>query len=287
MMYYTPLSSRAFISVIGQEAEPFLQGLITNDMRKLAAAPAIYAALLTPQGKFLHDFFVLPVSAGDGYLLDTDRARSADLLARLNLYKLRSKVMLALEPETIGVVVLWGENSEQRPAAGGQWQSFADPRHVALGWRMVGNRSEIVAYCQAQGFTPAAEEAYDLHRLTLGIPEAGTDIIPEKNFLLECGFEALSGVDFTKGCYVGQEVTARSKYRGQVKKCLMQVKSEKALPAPGTAVVAGDKTLGELRSSRGNIGLALIRQEELAAAQAAGLSITAENIPLSFFENPR
>jgi folate-binding protein YgfZ len=247
-MYYTHLPTRGLLALSGEDVISFLQGLVSNDTRLLEKGEAVYAALLTPQGKFLHDFFLIPREGK--ILLDGEKARLDDLCKRLTLYKLRSKVTIEKLPDAFGVVALWGEGA---PAGG----AFADPRLPALGFRWVGDVSQFSA-ADAQG---ASEAGYDRHRLELGVPDGSRDMIVEKSFLLECGFEELHGLDFKKGCYVGQEVTARTHYRGQVKKAMFMVRG--SLSAPGTPIMSGEAQAGEMRSSAGDIGLAILRIAEV------------------------
>jgi folate-binding protein YgfZ len=275
-MYYTPLSQRALLSVSGDDALSFLQGLVSSDMHKLRADAPLYAALLSPQGKYLHDFIL--VQHGRAVWLDGERARIDDLRKRLTLYKLRSQVNIEVLPEATGVVALWGE----RESGIGNQESgkLADPRLAALGWRMYGDVAEISKSCAAQGFSAATEADYDRHRLALGVPDGSRDMLVDKSILLDWGFEALHGVDFSKGCYVGQEVTARSKFRAQLKKSIHQVQAlgGKTLPPAGTPVTAGGQVIGELRSSCGDMGLALLRIEELEKAQTDGHKLQAGEV---------
>ena len=171
-------------------------------------------------------------------------------------YRLRSKVTIELLPESFGVTAIWDE-----PEA--NISGFRDPRVPELGWRLVGNNEKH------QGMAYASADDYDLHRLNLGVPVGGRDLIPEKSFLLPFGFENLHGVDFNKGCYVGQEVTARSKHRGQIRKSVYKItSSEGKLPPTGTPVYCGETLAGELGSVRGSIGLALLNVEAVTTAKA-------------------
>ncbi len=270
-MYYAPLPQRGLIRIFGEDTVPFLQGLVSNDVTKLEPGGALYAALLSPQGKYLHDFFL--TDSGQGIVLDCEKDRLEDLAKRLSLYKLRSKVAIESLPEAQGVVALWGE--AEAPARG-----VADPRLPELGWRITGDTTETQNWCEAQGYTYGD---YDRHRLAMGVPDGSRDMTPDRSLLLECGFEELHGVDFAKGCYVGQEVTARSKFRAQLRKFLYQVKAVSGeLPETGTPVMAGDAVIGEMRSHCGNMGLALIRSEELDKARDAVLRAGGAEITVAF-----
>ncbi|WP_439817569.1 CAF17-like 4Fe-4S cluster assembly/insertion protein YgfZ [Zavarzinia sp. CC-PAN008] len=273
------LADRRPIAVAGPEAVSFLQGLISNDVTKVAPAPdgpaarAIYAALLTPQGKYLFDFPVAPL--GDRLVLDAEAGRAADLQKRLAIYKLRSKVTLADLDADHAVAALIGPGAAAAigldgaaagtvaPFHGGV--AFVDPRLAGLGVRLILPRSALDTALAP--FAPATVEDYDAWRLGHGVPDGSRDLAIDKGFLLENNFEELNGVDFDKGCYVGQELTARTKYRGTIRKRLFRVELEDgALPAPGTILLAGGKDAGEMRSGRDRTGLALLRLEEVAAA---------------------
>jgi len=269
-MRYSLLPDRGLLAISGDDAIDFLQGLVSNDVRKLSTGHLVYAALLSPQGKFLHDFFL--TKSDDKILIDCEKSRLPDLLARLNLYKLRSKVTISTLPDSQGVIAAWG-SKESAPA-------IADPRLPQLGFRLVGDVADIGAKCHGLCWKIATPAEYDHMRLELGVPDGSRDLIVDKTFLLEAHFEELHGVDFNKGCYVGQEVTARSKFRGQVRKSLYKIEtSGSTLPEPGTKVTFGEMEAGEIRSHQGNIGLAMLRIEIVATAngvlQAAGQKITA------------
>lgn len=243
-MLYSHLSDRTVIALSGEDRIPFLQGLITNDANLLTQDVALYAAMLSPQGKFLHDFFLIP--NGEEILLDINKHRAADLIARLNIYKLRSKI--SIQPIECKVSACW-----DAPAPPPLEDIIADPRLSALGWRIYGDAK-----------LPEASLAdYETHRITLGIPDGATDMHIDKSFLLEFAFENLHGVSFSKGCYVGQEVTARSKFRGQVRKQIYCVSSEKILPTLGATITSNGMPIGELRSTSGHHGIALLKIEEL------------------------
>lgn len=244
-MYYATLADRVIVALSGDDVHDFLQGLITNDVGALEKHGAIYAAMLSPQGKFLHDFFV--VAHGDEIWLDVNKARADDLLARLKTYKLRSKVNISLRPD-VAIRACWGE---------GALQGIPDPRLVQMGTRIYG---EFVAPTQAE------EADYEAHRIALGMFDGAKDMLIDKSLLLEFAFEDVHGVSFSKGCYVGQEVTARSKFRGQVRKHLFQVHAEKPLPAPDTLITLQGAEVGVLRSVSGHVGLAVLRMEDVSHA---------------------
>ncbi len=256
---YTLLPHRALLRVSGADAVSFLQGLITNDARKLEKGEALYALLLTPQGKFLHDFFLYPEAGG--IYLDVVASRANDLLGRLKLYRLRSKVEIeALAGHRVAAVYGEGQETDAPPL-------HPDPRLAALGLRGAVSAEEAMDY-QAR-FAPGSPEEYDAWRLHLGVPEGLSDLIPEKSLPMEYGLDRLNAIDFAKGCYVGQEVTARMRYRATIRKRLMGVRGD-ALPEAGAAVTANDAAIGEIRSSRAGEGLALVNAEALEKAKQDG-----------------
>jgi len=286
-LFYCRLPERGLIALSGEESRKFLQGLVSNDAEKVTAESAIYAALLTAQGKFLHDFFIL--EAGGGLLLDCERERLADLLRRLTLYRLRAKVQLRDATDEAGVFALFGEGAAASlglppspgAAAGlGGGVAFVDPRNQALGVRIVAAPGPALQALQATGAREVSAEAWQRHRLALGVPDGSRDLQVEKSFLLEHNFEELNGVDFRKGCYVGQELTARTKYRGLIKKRLFQVEADGPLPAPGTPVMRGDHEAGTVYSSLDGRGLALLRLVDVAAAAASGEPLVAGGQPI-------
>jgi len=276
------LDTRGVLEIAGEDRHEFLQGLISNDTRKLSPSRALYAAFLTPQGKYLHDFFLTEI--GGSVLLDGEGARLGDLLRRLSLYKLRSKVTLADASERFQVSAAFGddalallglpaERGASRMFAGGV--AYVDPRLARLGARLLLPRSSGMAPLEALGFKRADAEVYDRLRLAAGIPDGSRDLPIEKAILLEAGFDELNGVDWEKGCYMGQELTARTKYRALIKKRLLPVRIEGALPPPGTPILLGEQEAGEIRSGSGELALALIRLEALEEAASSGAALTA------------
>lgn len=251
MAEYIALENRGLIAVSGADARSFLQGLVTVDVLKLAPGKPRYAALLSPQGKFLHDFFLL--ADGDRILIDAEQSRLADLSARLLRYRLRAQVA-ALPVEDISVFALLGD---ARGAPEGTIL-FTDPRYAPMGMRLYGPAGLCKAWLEKQGFAEAGVDAYERHRLKLGVPDGSRDLIADRSFIMECGFEQLHAVDFDKGCYVGQELTARTKYRANIRKQFYMVNADSPLPPFGTVVKQGEKDAGELRSVQGAAGLAML-----------------------------
>ena len=238
---------RSVIRIEGADRESFLQGLITNDTRRLREG-AVYAAFLSPQGKYLADFLLIPFP--DAILLDVAGDLADSLLRRLSMYKLRADVRL--EKTALHVRRGLGPTPE-----GG----FADPRHPALGWR---------AYTETPGTAPTID--WDKIRVTHLIPESGIELIPDETYILEAGFERLNGVDFRKGCYVGQEVTARMKHKTELRKGLARVAITGAAD-PGTQIAAGGKEVGQLLSRSGDQAIAYLRFDRAAETMQANAAI--------------
>jgi hypothetical protein len=280
---FTVLDGRGILAVSGPDCRGFLQGLVSNDVEKVSPDRGVYAALLTAQGKYLHDFIM--VAVGEAIWLDAEAARLADLKRRLSLYRLRAKVAIEDLPDLAVAAVFRADapgalGLPEQPGAArsfGGGVALVDPRLAALGARAILPRGEIRGALAGAGLAEADFAAYDRHRLALGIPDGSRDLLAEKSILLESGFDELNGVDWQKGCYVGQELTARTKYRGLIKKRLFPVTIEGPAPAPGTLVTLDGKDAGEIRSTRDGFGLALLRLE--AVAENRGL--TAEGATIS------
>ena len=256
--FFSLIPHRSVIAVGGPDRVEFLQGLISNDTTKVAPGRAVWAALLTPQGRFLNDMFVAD-GGDDTLLLETERERAPALAKKLTLYKLRSKVAVE-ERASMEVAVVFGAGAEKALRIDGAI-SFVDPRLAELGVRVLAPAGAAAALLSARGITAAPADTYDALRLSLGVPDGSRDLPVEKALLLESGFDELNGVDWKKGCYMGQELTARTKYRALVRKRLFPVSVEGALPAPGTSVYLDGKEVGELRSGSGRRALALLQAE--------------------------
>lgn len=238
------MGARKVLKVTGSEREDFLNNLVTNDVRKLRGGVLVWAALLTPQGKYLADFFLVP--AQDAILIDVAEELAEDLLRRLSMYKLRADVAL----DVTDIAVSRGPG----PAPEG---AFADPRHPSLGWRAYDGR-------------PGEDADWDALRVAAGVPESGVELIPNESYPLEMRFEALNGVDFKKGCYVGQEVTARMKHKTELRKGLATVTVEGQAPV-GTEITTEDgKPVGALFTQSGQAALAYLRFDRSAGPMIAG-----------------
>jgi hypothetical protein len=246
---FTALPGRALVRIAGPDWRDFLQGLLTQDVESLAPGDLRFGALLTPQGKLLFDLFI--VGADDGVLIDVAADRRDALIQRLTLYRLRAKVEIAADPR--GVSAFWGEAPQ-----GEDWR--ADPRLPALGWRGYGQAAPA-------GARDLGEAGYDAHRLALGVPDPDQDAPPETTYPIEANFDLLAGVDFKKGCFVGQETTSRMKRRGAIKTRMLPLRFAGAPPAFGAEVLAGTLRAGEVRSGADGRVMALLRLDRIAGAE--------------------
>jgi folate-binding protein YgfZ len=284
---YTILQHRAVVTLAGPDVRSFLQGIVSNDVERVSTDRALWTAFLTPQGKFLYEFFLVErpgaVAGATLFWLDCEAERRADLLRRLKIYKLRAKVELSDAGETLAVAALFGPGTAEalgldagepgRARAFASGVAFLDPRLAALGARALVPWEGAEAALQAAGFSAAGLADYDGLRIGLGVPDGSRDLEVEKSLLLESGFDELNGLDWEKGCYMGQELTARTRYRGLVKKRLLPVEIDGPAPEPGTPVLSGGREAGVLRSTADGLGLALLRLEHLedgAAPLTAG-----------------
>ncbi len=276
---YAMLEDRGVLALGGTDRRSFLQGIVSNDVEKLGPGRVVHAALLTPQGKYLHDFFI--VDTGDTLALDCERARIDDLTRRLRVYELRADVSIDDATDRLAVAALMGEGAARalgldadpgRAATFDGGVVYVDPRLAEAGVRALLPRDGAERALERAAFTAADAASYDKARLLLGLPDGSRDMVVEKATLLECGFEELNGVDFEKGCFLGQELTARTKYRGLVKRRLVPVRIHGPVPAIGTPVTLDGKEAGEMRSGRDGVGLALMRLERLERAAGSGMA---------------
>ncbi|MBP2310956.1 YgfZ/GcvT domain-containing protein [Azospirillum soli] len=285
---YAVLENRAVVAVGGEDRAAFLQGLVSNDVLRISESRAAYALLLTPQGKFLHDFRI--AESGGALLLDPETARREDFLRKLKMYKLRSKITLEDRAANHAVVALFGGDALARlglseepgaavPFAGGI--AFTDPRLPALGARAFLPKADAVAALEAAGFVQRTPEDYDRHRLALGVPDGTADLVPDKSIPLENDLDDLNAISWDKGCYMGQELTARTKYRALIRKKLFPVAVDGPLPAPGTPVTLEDREVGEVRSGCGAVALALLRLEDIARAEQEQIALKAAGATLT------
>lgn len=253
------LADRGVIRVTGDDAAHLLDGLITNSLSRLQDGGALHAGLLSPQGKILFDFFLVQVA--DGFLIETSRAQIPDLVKRLTLYRLRSKVVFEDLGDDVGVAAAWGDGADGLDVPDGV-TAYRDPRYAALGLRLIGPAASLAAL----PFPQVDEAAYRAHRIALGVPEAGADYVVGDTFPHEAMYDQLGSVDFKKGCFVGQEVVSRMQHRGTSRKRIVIVDGAGAL-APGEVIKAGGETIGTLGSTDGAHGLALVRLDRAHAAE--------------------
>jgi folate-binding protein YgfZ len=272
------LPDRGVVKVAGDDAGKFLNGLLTIDIATVTPGRARFAALLTPQGKIIVDFIVAAADPADGggYFLDCPRALAPALVQRLNFYKLRAKVIVEDLSDVLGVMALWG--------SGGQAQGlcYADPRLPALGMRcmLMPHRAEDAARELGAGLVGPAE--YEAHRIALGVPRGGSDFVYDDAFPHEADMDQLGGVDFDKGCFVGQEVVSRIEHRGIARTRVVPVAFDGPAPEAGVAVMAGESNLGMMGSGSGSIGrgLAVLRLDRVADALAVGTPLIAGGITI-------
>jgi tRNA-modifying protein YgfZ len=267
------LPDRGVVHVGGDDATSFLQGLITSDVEKLGPRQARFGALLSPQGKILFDFIVVaaPDERGGGFLLDTPRALVPDLARRLGFYKLRAKLTIEDLSETKAVAVRWGGHTARHHDE----IAFMDPRLQAMGERIIAERAPIEA------FGVESFDIYHAHRIRHGVPEGGKDFMYGDAFPHEADMDQLGGVDFEKGCYVGQEVISRMEHRGTARSRIVPVVFVDGLvPPDGIDVMAGQRALGKLGSAAQGRGLALLRLDRVADVLKAGQPLTAGGLAL-------
>jgi tRNA-modifying protein YgfZ len=275
------LPERGVVKVAGDDARRFLNGLATNDIGKVAPGGARFAALLTPQGKIIVDFLITEAAAedGGGFFLDCPRALAPELAAKLNFYKLRAKVAVENLSEALGVMAVWDGN----PGVITYSEfglCYADPRVPALGMRVILPPGAAAEAAADLGATLVDAEAYDTHRIALGVPRGGADFAYGDTFPHEADMDQLNGVDFEKGCYVGQEVVSRVEHRSSARSRLVPIAYDEFAPDDGLPVMAGEKEIGHLFSTAKGHGIAHLRLDKVADALAAGQQLSCGNIPI-------
>jgi hypothetical protein len=275
------LPDRGLVKVSGEAARDFLNGLVTTDMTLLRPGLGRFGALLTPQGKIVVDFLLTeaPSADGGGFLIDCPRALAQTLAEKLGFYKLRAKVVIENLSDRLGVLAAWDGEPATKPDL-----AFADPRQPTLGWRILvaGQLAQQVA--DQIGAKLVEEAAYDAHRIASGVPRGGMDFIYGDAFPHETNMDHLHGVDFDKGCYVGQEVVSRMQHRGTARTRTVRVIVDGPSPEAGAPVLAGDKTVGTMGSTAASHGLALVRIDRIADALQAGSPLTSGGIAIRLAE---
>jgi tRNA-modifying protein YgfZ len=279
------LPDRGVVKVAGEGARTFLHGLVTTDLLTLKAGEPRYCGLLTPQGKIIVDFLAIeaPPKNGGGFFLDVPRARVTPLIEKLNLYKLRAKVIIEDLSEILGVLAVWDGATPSAPAPGATdaiGLSFVDPRLAALGLRVMLPPHLAASAAAAVGAALVDANDYEAHRIALGIPNGGVDFAYGDAFPHEADMDQLAGIDFAKGCYVGQEVVSRMEHRGTARTRAVPLRFDGAPPQPGAAIVAGERQLGHMGSAAAGRAIALLRLDRVADALAHGEALTAGSTPV-------
>jgi hypothetical protein len=271
------LPDRGVVKVTGDGARAFLNGLVTNDAAKVAPGAPRFAALLTPQGKIIADFILAeaPAEDGGGFFLDCPKALAPALVEKLNFYKLRAKVICEDLSAALGVMAVWDGARETDHGL-----CYSDPRLPGLGLRIM-LPPNLAAEAAADLDAPLVEaEAYETHRILLGVPRGGSDFAYGDTFPHEADMDQLNGIDFGKGCYVGQEVVSRVEHRASARSRVVPIAYDEFAPMPGLDVMAGDKQVGTLGSTANGRGLAMLRLDRVEDALAAGTPLTAGGITL-------
>ncbi len=271
------LPDRGVVKVAGADSRVFLNGLLTTDVTKVTPLQARFGALLTPQGKIVVDCIVAeaPAEDGGGFFLDCPRALAGELVQKLNFYKLRAKAICEDLSEVLGVMGLWDGSGATEYGL-----LYADPRLPSLGQRLMLPPHLAKEAAADLGAELLEAAAYDAHRIALGVPRGGLDFIYGDAFPHETDMDQLAGVDFDKGCYVGQEVVSRMEHRGTARNRIVPIAAEGFAPDGGMPVMAGDKQVGITGSHAGNRGLAMLRLDRVADARAAGLALSAGGVPI-------
>jgi folate-binding protein YgfZ len=276
-MYAALLPDRGVIKVAGGDARKFLNGLLTADVEKVRPGHAAFAALLTPQGKIMVDMIVAEASSedGGGFFLDCPGALTRTLTDRLNFYKLRANVLVEDLSEKIGVMAAWGASGDTEYGL-----CYADPRLSALGFRCLLPPHLTSAAASDLGATLVEAKDYDAHRIALGAPRGGLDFQYNDAFPHEADMDQLNGIDFAKGCYVGQEVVSRVEHRGTARKRVVPVGFADFGPEAGLVVKVGEMEVGVMGSSAKGRGLAMLHLARIGDALAAGRPIMSGGIAL-------
>ena len=271
------LPDRGVVKVAGPDARKFLNGLVTADVAKVVPAEPRFAALLTPQGKIIVDFIVAEAEAADagGFFLDCPRALAPELTERLNFYKLRAKVIVEDLSETLGVLAIW--DGDGRTDYG---LCYPDPRLPALGARCMLPPHLVDKAATDLGAELVDASAYEAHRIALGVPRGGADFIYGDAFPHESDMDQLRGVDFDKGCFVGQEVVSRIEHRATARTRVVPVGFDGPPPETGIPVMAGDKSVGMMGSGVPGRGLAALRLDRVEEALASHAALVAGGIEL-------
>jgi folate-binding protein YgfZ len=271
------LPDRGVVKVSGEDARNFLNGLVTTDVTQLSPGQGRFGALLTPQGKIIVDFLITEASTGHGggFLIDCPRALAQSLATKLGFYKLRAKVVVEDLSDSLGVIAAWDGEPAMKPDL-----AFADPRDTALGWRILAPQELAQKVADLIGADLLDSDAYEAHRIARGAPRGGLDFTYGDAFPHETNMDRLHGVDFDKGCYVGQEVVSRMQHRGTARTRTVGVVFDDFASETGRPILAGEKQVGVMGSAAGQNGLALVRIDRVADALDAGVTLTSGGMGL-------
>lgn len=268
--YFTELTNRALLNISGETAKDFLQGLVTCDVASLQIGEIAFGALLSPQGKILFDFFV--IASTNGFIIDVDKSMAGDLALRLKFYRLRAKIDIEPMDERTHVFAIWGGNADPK-MVNVDGVVCIDPRHGEMGMRAYIRRAP-------EGATIMPLSAWHEHRIKNAMPEGGIDFSFGDAFPHEALMDQFKGVDFSKGCYIGQEVVSRMQHRGTARKRLIAVEGEPNIPIAGTDILSNGKSCGVISSADGTRGIAMVRLDRVAGdgairtAHAGSVSIS-------------
>ncbi|MGO9675180.1 MAG: YgfZ/GcvT domain-containing protein [Methylocella sp.] len=269
------LAERGVVKMAGAETQGFLHRLITNSVKDIEPGESRFSALLSPQGKLLFDFFVVPLPDGEpGFLIDCVREQSAALVQRLNFHKMRAKITIEDQSEALGVAAILDDDAPVDI----EGIVYRDLRAPGMGRRIIAAR-EALAKISNAGDDLLAD--YEARRIAAGVPKGGVDFVYGDAFVQDSNLDWLNGVDFKKGCYVGQEVVARVHFRKSAKKRILKFHFEGEPPVPGAEIAAGGPPLGQVGSIYGSEGLAMMRIDRLEEAQAAGAIVKAGETPIA------
>ncbi len=288
---FCTLCTRTVLEITGAEAENFLQGLITNDISRVDQSHAVYAALLTPQGKILFDFFISQPQPKI-FWLECSLDQSADLIKRLMFYKLRADVEIKPLPDNYQVACIWGDGADRLFANGAAGTAgslmggfgYIDPRTAQAGVRLIAKAEVLAQETKTTSLNVVDAAAYTEHRVKLGLADSDADIGSSQRFPHECNLDMTNGVDFSKGCYVGQEVVSRMHHKQAARKRILAISSKQPLTA-GTAILAGEKSIGEVLTSTGMHALAAIRLDRADAAIAVDDPLTVAGAPITLIKS--
>lgn len=260
------LSDRGVVTATGADTATFLQRLVTNSVLNIPAGESRFAGLLSPQGKLMFDFFVIPAEGTEpGYHIECLRSQASDLVNRLNFHKLRAKIKIEDQSDKYSVAAVW----DKMPSAGDGLIIYRDMRSPRMGLRVIVPRDSSGA------FGVCDEAAYEAHRIAEGVPKGGPDFTYGEPIVQDVNLDWVNGVDFKKGCFVGQEVASRVHHRKSARKRIMKIHFNGPAPATGASVMAGETAIGEIGSIAGSEGLAMLRIDKLEDARSAGSAFKA------------